>query len=90
MQARDHLDQLATAHPTVVARVLVEHADAESAVRPCRIDPAVVDDDGAGQHVSWTHGTAEPQISDAAPGNGRDAHAHWQDASGAWATRPIA
>ncbi len=36
----------------------------------------VVDDDGAGQHVSWTHGTAEPQISDAAPGNGRPAVPH--------------
>ncbi len=47
VQPRDHLDQLATAHPAVVARVLVEHADAEPAVRPCGIDPAVVDDDRA-------------------------------------------
>ena len=47
VQPRDHLDQLATAHPAVVARVLVEHADAEPPVRPGGIDPAVVDDDRA-------------------------------------------
>ena len=44
---RDHLHQLATAHPAVVARVPVEHADAEPSVRPGGVNPAVVDDNCA-------------------------------------------